>query len=296
MWRRLGAQVTVVEFLDQILAGMDGEVSKAMLRILQKQGMAFKLGSKVSRAERSETGVRLTHRAGERRRGGDTGRENVLVSVGRRPNTAGLGLESVGITLDNRGFIPVDHDYQTKVPGIFAIGDVIGGKMLAHKAEEEGVAVAELIAGQAGHVNYEAIPGVVYTWPEVAAVGRTEEQLKADGMAYKVGKFPFSANSRARCNADTDGFVKILADAPDRPHPRRAYRRPRSWRPDPGDRRRHGVRRLGRGPGALQPRPSRPCRSDQGGGSRRRRPRDPHLTASPSPRPSPASRERERGG
>jgi dihydrolipoyl dehydrogenase len=123
-----------------------------------------------------------------------------------------LGLETVGITLDNHGFIPVDHDYQTNIPGIFAIGDVIGGKMLAHKAEEEGVAVVELIAGQAGHVNYEAIPGVVYTWPEVASVGRTEEQLKAEGVEYRVGKFPFSANSRARCNADTDGFVKILAD------------------------------------------------------------------------------------
>lgn len=213
VWRRLGAQVTVVEFLDQILAGMDGEVSKAMLRILQKQGMAFKLGSKVTSAQQSDGRVTLSV---EPVNGGAPETlevETVLVSVGRRPNTAGLGLESVGITLDNRGFVPVDHDYQTKVPGIFAIGDVIGGKMLAHKAEEEGVAVAELIAGQAGHVNYEAIPGVVYTWPEVAAVGRTEEQLKADGVTYKVGKFPFSANSRARCNADTDGFVKILADA-----------------------------------------------------------------------------------
>lgn len=213
VWRRLGAKVTVVEFLDQILAGMDGEVSKAMLRILQKQGMAFKLSSKVTKAEPSDGGVTLNIEPV----GGGAAEtlevDIVLVSVGRRPNTEGLGLESVGITLDNRGFIPVDHDYQTTVPGIFAIGDVIGGKMLAHKAEEEGVAVAELISGQAGHVNYEAIPGVVYTWPEVAAVGRTEEQLKADGIAYKVGKFPFSANSRARCNATTDGFVKILADA-----------------------------------------------------------------------------------
>ena len=213
VWRRLGAKVTVVEFLDQILAGMDGEVSKTMLRILQKQGLTFKLGSKVTKAEPNEGGVTLSV---EPVKGGEAETieaDVVLVSVGRRPFTEGLGLESVGITLDNRGFIPVDHEYQTKVPGIFAIGDVIGGKMLAHKAEEEGVAVAELIAGQAGHVNYEAIPGVVYTWPEVASVGRTEEQLKADGVAYKVGKFPFTANSRARCNADTDGFVKILADA-----------------------------------------------------------------------------------
>jgi dihydrolipoamide dehydrogenase len=213
VWRRLGAKVTVVEFLDQILAGMDGEVSKAMLRILQKQGLAFKLGSKVTKAEPRDGGVTLTI---EPVNGGDSEMieaDVVLVSVGRRPFTESLGLENVGLTVDNRGFITVDHDYQTTVPGIFAIGDVIGGKMLAHKAEEEGVAVVELIAGQAGHVNYEAIPGVVYTWPEVASVGRTEEQLRADGVDYKVGKFPFTANPRARCNADTDGFVKILADA-----------------------------------------------------------------------------------
>jgi dihydrolipoamide dehydrogenase len=213
VWRRLGAKVMVVEFLDQILAGMDGEVSKAMLRILEKQGVSFRLGSKVTQAQSSDDGVSLTI---EPVTGGDPipmEAEVVLVSVGRRPFTEGLGLETVGITLDNHGFIPVDHDYQTNIPGIFAIGDVIGGKMLAHKAEEEGVAVVELIAGQAGHVNYEAIPGVVYTWPEVASVGRTEEQLKADGVEYRVGKFPFTANSRARCNADTDGFVKILADA-----------------------------------------------------------------------------------
>jgi len=213
VWRRLGAEVTVVEFLDQILFGMDGEVAKSMLRILQKQGMTFRLGSKVTSAQPKDGVVALTI---EPVKGGDPEileAETVLVSVGRRPFTEGLGLENVGITPDNRGFLAVDHDYQTSVPGIFAIGDVIGGKMLAHKAEEEGVAVAELIAGQSGHVNYEAIPGVVYTWPEVAAVGRTEEQLKADGIAYKVGKFPFTANSRARCNDETDGFVKILADA-----------------------------------------------------------------------------------
>jgi dihydrolipoamide dehydrogenase len=213
VWRRLGAKVTVVEFLDQILAGMDGEVSKAMLRILQKQGFTFLLGSKVTGAVAGDRAVRLTV---EPVKGGDPlaiEAEVVLVSVGRRPFTEGLGLDAVGLKTDERGFIPVDHDFQTGVPGIFAIGDVIGGKMLAHKAEEEGVAVVERIAGQAGHVNYEAIPGVVYTWPEVAAVGRTEEQLKAEGIPYKVGRFPFTANSRARCNADTDGFVKILADA-----------------------------------------------------------------------------------
>jgi dihydrolipoamide dehydrogenase len=213
VWRRLGAKVTVIEFLDQILAGMDGEVSKAMLGVLQKQGLSFRLGSKVTQALSSDGGVKMMI---EPVTGGDPipmEAEVVLVSVGRRPFTEDLGLETVGITLDNRGFIPVDHDYQTKVPGIFAIGDVIGGKMLAHKAEEEGVAVVELIAGQAGHVNYEAIPGVVYTWPEVASVGRTEEQLQADGIEYRIGKFPFTANPRARCNADTDGFVKILAEA-----------------------------------------------------------------------------------
>jgi dihydrolipoamide dehydrogenase len=213
VWRRLGAKVTVVEFLDQILAGMDGEVSKQMLRTLKKQGLAFKLSSKVTGAKKTKTGVSLTV---EPVKGGDAETlevDVVLVSVGRRPYTEGLGLETVGVEIDNRGFVKVDHDFQTNVPGIFAIGDVIGGKMLAHKAEDEGMAVAELLAGQSGHVNYEAIPGVVYTWPEVAAVGATEEQLKADGVDYRVGKFPFTANSRARCNADTDGFVKIIADA-----------------------------------------------------------------------------------
>ncbi len=213
VWGRLGSKVTVVEFLDQILPGMDGEVGKQMLRILQKQGLSFKLGTKVTKAERTEGRVRLTV---EPVAGGDAESlevDVVLVSVGRRPYTDGLGLDDVGVTRDDRGFIKVDHQFQTNVAGIFAIGDVIGGKMLAHKAEEEGVAVAELIAGQAGHVNYEAIPGVVYTWPEVASVGRTEEQLKEESVEYRVGKFPFTANSRARCNADTDGFVKILADA-----------------------------------------------------------------------------------
>jgi dihydrolipoamide dehydrogenase len=213
VWRRLGAKVTVVEFLDQILTGMDGELARQMLRILQKQGMEFKLGTKVTEATRTDGGVRLTL---EPVAGGDAQSlkaDVVLVSAGRRPYTEGLGLEKVGVEMDNRGFIKVDGQFQTNVAGIFAIGDVIGGKMLAHKAEEEGVAVTELIAGQSGHVNYEAIPGVVYTWPEVASVGRTEEQLKEDKIDYRVGKFPFTANSRARCNADTDGFVKILADA-----------------------------------------------------------------------------------
>lgn len=213
VWRRLGAKVTVVEFLDQVLAGMDGEVSKQMQRILQKQGLEFRLGAKVTGARLTNSGVALSI---EPRNGGDTETleaDVVLVSIGRRPNVDGLGLDAVGVEVSERGFVTVDHDFQTNVAGIFAIGDVIGGKMLAHKAEEEGVAVVELIAGQAGHVNYEAIPAVVYTWPEVASVGRTEEQLKSDGVEYRIGKFPFTANSRARCNAETDGFVKILADA-----------------------------------------------------------------------------------
>jgi dihydrolipoamide dehydrogenase len=213
VWRRLGAEVTVIEFLDHILPGMDREVGRQMLRILEKQGISFRLSTKVVEAVAKGDVVALTL---EPSGGGNQAAlecEVVLVSVGRRPFTEGLGLDEVGVVRDDRGFIVVDGDYQTNVPGIFAIGDVIGGKMLAHKAEEEGVACVEKIAGHAAHVNYDVIPGVVYTWPEAAAIGRTEEQLKADGIAYRVGKFPFTANSRARCNDDMDGFVKILADA-----------------------------------------------------------------------------------
>jgi dihydrolipoamide dehydrogenase len=213
VWRRLGSQVTVVEFLDRITPGLDGEVGKQFQRLLTKQGMAFKLGMKVVGVERKNGAlqVSLEPAAGGARETLET--DIVLSSIGRRPYTQGLGLDKVGITLDNRGRIPVDRHYATSVPGIYAIGDVIEGPMLAHKAEDEAVAVAEIIAGQAGHVNYEAIPAVVYTHPEVASVGRTEEELKAQGVAYKVGKFLFAANSRARANADTDGFVKVLADA-----------------------------------------------------------------------------------
>ncbi|MBK8907981.1 MAG: dihydrolipoyl dehydrogenase [Rhodospirillales bacterium] len=213
VWRRLGSEVTVIEFLDQILAGMDGEIGGQMLRILKKQGIQFKLGTKVTAARRTGDTVELTVEPVSGGEAETLQADVVLVSVGRRPYIDGLGLDAVGIETDERGFIPVDRQFQTSVPGIFAIGDVIGGKMLAHKAEEEGVTVMELIAGEAGHVNYECIPGIVYTWPEVASIGRTEEQLKADGIDYRAGKFPFSANSRARCNADSDGFVKILADA-----------------------------------------------------------------------------------
>jgi dihydrolipoamide dehydrogenase len=213
VWRRLGAQVTVVEFLDRIVPGMDGEVGKAFERILTKQGFKFRLKTKVTGARAGNDGVTLTLEPAAGGPAEELRADVVLVAIGRRPLTAGLGLDAAGVALDERGRVQVDAHYATSVPGIWAIGDVIAGPMLAHKAEEEGVAVAERIAGQAGHVNYEAIPGVVYTWPEVASVGRTEEQLKAEGVAYKAGKFPFTANGRARAMGDTDGFVKLLADA-----------------------------------------------------------------------------------
>jgi dihydrolipoamide dehydrogenase len=214
VWGRLGAEVTVVEFLDRITPNMDGEVSKNLQRLLGRQGMSFKLSTKVTAAKATKSTVTLTL---EPAAGGEaeTLKANVvLVSIGRRPYTEGLGLESAGVVTDTHGFVPVDADYQTNVAGIFAIGDLLPERpMLAHKAEEEGVAVAELLAGHEAQVNYDAIPGVAYTWPEAASVGKTEEELKAAGIDYKVGKFPFLANSRARANADTDGFVKILADA-----------------------------------------------------------------------------------
>ncbi|MDE3060151.1 MAG: dihydrolipoyl dehydrogenase [Pseudomonadota bacterium] len=213
VWRRLGAQVTVVEFLDRIVPGMDGETGKLFQRTLEKQGIQFRLGTKVVAAENKGKNVALTLEAAK---GG--GKENltvdiVLVAIGRRPYTQGLGLENAGIRVDDRGRIPVDKHFQTSAKGIYAIGDVIAGPMLAHKAEEEGIAAVEVMAGQTGHVNYDAIPGVVYTWPEVATVGKTEEEVKAGGIEYKVGKFPFTANSRARATGETEGMVKIIADA-----------------------------------------------------------------------------------
>jgi dihydrolipoamide dehydrogenase len=213
VWRRLGAEVTVVEFLDGILPGMDGEVRKQFERILAKQGIKFRLKTKVTAARMGNDGVTLTIEPAAGGTPEEIAADIVLLAIGRRPYTEGLGLAEAGVALDERGRVAVDAHYATNVPGIWAIGDAIAGPMLAHKAEEEGVACAERIAGQAGHVNYEAIPGVVYTWPEVASVGRTEEQLKAEGVAYKAGKFPFTANGRARAMGDMDGFVKILADA-----------------------------------------------------------------------------------
>jgi dihydrolipoamide dehydrogenase len=213
VWRRLGAKVTVVEFLDRILPGIDSEVGRQSQRLLEKQGLVFKLGSKVVAVDSS--GKTLKARI-EPAKGGaaETIEADVLlVAIGRVPFTAGLGLEALGVKLDNRGRVVVDAHYATNVPGIYAIGDVIAGPMLAHKAEDEGLAAAEILAGQAGHVNYDVIPNVVYTFPEIASVGKTEEELNEAGVAYNTGKFPFTANGRAKANQQTDGFVKILADA-----------------------------------------------------------------------------------
>ncbi|MAW89038.1 MAG: dihydrolipoyl dehydrogenase [Phyllobacteriaceae bacterium] len=213
VWARLGAKVTVVEYLDSILGGMDSEISKQFQRVLAKQGMTFKLGAKVTKVEKSAKGADITF---EPVKGGDAetiASDIVLVSTGRKPFTEGLGLEEAGVVLDERGRVDVNSRFQTSVHGVYAIGDVIRGPMLAHKAEDEGVAVAEIIAGQHGHVNYDVIPSVVYTQPEVASVGRTEDELKKAGVDYKAGKFNFSANGRARAMQQTDGFVKVLADA-----------------------------------------------------------------------------------
>jgi len=213
VWRRLGARVTIVEYLDRILPGMDSEVAKKFRVMLGRQGFEFKLGSKVTGAKTLKSGVKVTI---EPAKGGDAetlDADIVLVAIGRVPYTDGLGLEDAGVALDERKRVIVDDHFATNVAGIFAIGDVVRGAMLAHKAEEEGVALAELLAGQAGHVNYGIIPGVVYTYPEVASVGKTEDELKDEGVAYTSGSFPFMANGRAKANQTTDGFVKVLADA-----------------------------------------------------------------------------------
>ncbi|WP_376985938.1 dihydrolipoyl dehydrogenase [Bosea sp. R86505] len=213
VWSRLGAKVTVIEYLDRILPGMDAEVGKQFQRILEKQGFEFILGSKVTKVETGKKGgatVTVEPAAGGEAK--TLAADIVLVAIGRRPNTDGLGLEGAGVATE-RGRVVIDDHFKTNVAGIYAIGDVVRGPMLAHKAEDEGVAVAEIIAGKHGHVNYDAIPGIVYTSPEVASLGKTEEELKAAGVDYKVGKFPFTANGRARAMRQTDGFVKVLADA-----------------------------------------------------------------------------------
>jgi dihydrolipoamide dehydrogenase len=213
VWQRLGAKVTVVEFLDRILPGMDGEVAKQFQRILEKQGFAFKLSTKVVGIDTSGNNLvaKIEPAAGGASETLDA--DVVLVCIGRVPYTDGLGLKEAGIALDNRGRVQIDPHFATSLKGVYAIGDVVAGPMLAHKAEDEGVAVAEILAGQAGHVNYDVIPGVVYTTPEVSAVGKTEEELKQAGVAYTAGKFPFTANGRSKVNQTTEGFVKVLADA-----------------------------------------------------------------------------------
>ncbi|UXN61943.1 dihydrolipoyl dehydrogenase [Phyllobacterium zundukense] len=212
VWSRLGSKVTVVEYLDKILGPMDGEVSRQFQRMLEKQGIDFKMSAKVTGVEKSGKGAKITF---EPVKGGEAQTieaDVVLVSTGRKPYTDGVGLKEAGVAVDDRGRVAINDHWQTNIPGIYAIGDVVDGAMLAHKAEDEGIAVAEILAGQVGHVNYDAIPSVVYTQPEVASVGKTEEELKAAGIEYKAGKFPFTANGRARAMLHTDGFVKILAD------------------------------------------------------------------------------------
>jgi dihydrolipoamide dehydrogenase len=213
VWRRLGARVTVVEFLDRILPGLDSEVARQSQRILEKQGIAFRLGHKVTAVDNSGATLKAAIEPSQGGKSETIEADIVLVAIGRVPYTDGLGLKEIGVALDERGRVKTDAHFATNVKCIYAIGDVIAGPMLAHKAEDEGVAVAEILVGQAGHVNYDAIPNVVYTFPEIASVGKTEDELKAAGTAYNVGKFPFTANGRAKANQQTDGFVKILADA-----------------------------------------------------------------------------------
>jgi dihydrolipoamide dehydrogenase len=213
VWKRLGAKVTVVEYLDQILPGMDGEVRKEAAKIFKKQGFEIRTSTKVTGVERKGSGAIVTVEPADGGAAETIEADVVLVSIGRRPNTDGLALDKAGVTVSDRGVVQADHSFRTNVPGIWAIGDVIPGPMLAHKAEDEGIAVAENIAGQTGIVNHDVIPSVVYTHPEIASVGRTEEELKAEGIEVKIGKFPFLANSRAKTNRDTDGFVKVIADA-----------------------------------------------------------------------------------
>jgi dihydrolipoamide dehydrogenase len=213
VWRRLGSQVTVIEFLDRIVPGVDLEIAKQFQRLLERQGLTFRLSHKVTGIEKGNDGLSISVEPANSGAAEMLSADIVLVAIGRRPNTRDLGLESLGVQRDSRGVVITDNHFRTNVPGIWAIGDVRPGPMLAHKAEDEAVACAERIAGRAGHVNYDAIPSVIYTYPEVAVVGKTEEELKQAGVAYKTGKFPFTANARARTNLTTEGFVKIIADA-----------------------------------------------------------------------------------
>ena len=212
VWRRLGSEVTVIEFLDRITPGVDDEITKFLQRALAKQGLKFRLGAKVTKAEATDSGVTLTVEPSKGGAAETLEADVVLVAIGRRPYVAGLGLDKAGVKITDRGRIAVDGHFQTSVPGIYAIGDVVDGPMLAHKASEDGIACVETLAGQKGHVNWDLVPSVIYTQPEVAWVGKTEEQLKAAGVAYKIGKYPFTADPRSRANGATEGFVKVLAD------------------------------------------------------------------------------------
>ncbi len=213
VWSRLGSEVTVIEFLDHIMPGADAEISKQSKRIFEKQGLKFRMGTKVTGIEKLKTKLKVSV---EPAKGGDEEQldaDVVIMAIGRKPYTEGLGLETIGVGVNQRGVIDTTDHFKTNVEGVWAIGDCVAGPMLAHKAEDDGAAVAELIAGKAGHVDYDLVPSVVYTSPEIAWVGKNEQQLKDAGIKYKTGKFPFMANSRARCNHETEGFVKILADA-----------------------------------------------------------------------------------
>ncbi len=275
VWRRLGAEVTIVEFLDHILPGIDGEVAQAIPSHAAKAGTGVQA---VVEGHRVDTSGKTLKVKVEPAAGGGAAEtleaDVVLVAIGRVPYTEGLGLEAVGVKKDNRGRVIVDPHYKTNVDGIYAIGDVIAGPMLAHKAEEEGVAVAEILAGQAGHVNYDVIPNVVYTYPEIASVGKTEEELKAAGVAYNVGKFPFTANAARQGQPDHRGLRQNPRRRQDRPRARRAHSRSRRRQHDRRGRHRHGIRRLVGGHRAHLPRPSDADRGDEGSGARGGQARD----------------------
>ena len=278
VWARLGAKVTVVEYLDMILGGMDGEVAKQFQRMLAKQGIEFRLGCKVTGVAKAKKGANVTFEPVKGGAAETIEADVVLIATGRRPFADGLGLAEAGVALDERGRIKVDAHLKTNVPGIYAIGDVIAGPMLAHKAEDEGVAVAEIIAGQAGHVNYDVIPSVVYTSPEVASVGKTEEELKRDGVAYKVGKFPFSANAPRPRHAAHRRLCEDPGGQDDRSRARRAYRRLRRRRADPRGGGADGIRRLVRRSRPHLPRSPDHVGGGQGSGAGDLLQADPHLT------------------
>ena len=270
VWRRLGATVTVLEALPAFLGAADEAVAKEARKLFARQGLAIETGVTITAVTLGKTDVAVayTDAAGKAQ---SATFDKLIVSIGRIPNTDGLGAETVGLALDERGFVAVDGQCRTNLPNVHAIGDVVRGPMLAHKAEEEGVAVAERIAGQHGHVDFNTIPWVIYTSPEIAWVGQTEQQLKAAGVAYRAGSFPFSANGRARALGDTAGFVKILADAATDRDPRRAHHRAVRLRADQRGRRGDGIRRVGRRHRPHLPRASVARRGDEGSGARRRR-------------------------